>query len=96
MDPLNPSLILTKHFKLIVQLFVWNLVWIFSACVDESPKSNRIIEFKADSLFQLEINNLTREADSMCQLFQTMNHSIFLDSIVAVRKKEILQLQRGL
>ncbi|MBK6859837.1 MAG: hypothetical protein IPK91_08995 [Saprospiraceae bacterium] len=74
----------------------FSMLFLFSSCIDESPKLNRIIEFKADSLLQLEINNLSREADSFCRIFHQLNHPIFLDSIVALRKKEILQLQQGL
>ena len=72
------------------------MMFLLTSCIDESPKLNRIIEFKADSLLQLEINNLSREADSFCRIFHQLNHPVFLDSIVAHRKKEILQLQQGL
>lgn len=72
------------------------MMFLLTSCIDESPKLNRIIEFKADSLLQLEINNLSREADSFCRIFHQLNHPVILDSIVALRKKEILQLKQGL
>lgn len=85
-----------SNFKIHGIILCWISMLLATSCIDESPKLNRIIEFKADSLLQLEINNLTREADSACRIFHQLNHPIFLDSIVALRKKEILQLQQGL
>jgi len=85
-----------SNFKIEGILICWIMLFLLTSCIDESPKLNRIIEFKADSLLQLEINNLSREADSFCLIFHQLNHPIFLDSIVALRKKEILQLQQGL
>ncbi len=79
-----------KAFKI---LFV---VLLCSSCEEESYRLEKHARITADSLFQLEYQMLIREQDSLCILRKQARMQILLDSIVLVRKQEIIQLQKGL
>lgn len=72
------------------------LILIFCSCENEMQKEDHFIKFKVDSLFQLEEKMLTTKMDSLCAQKYKNRKQIILDSIVMVRKKEIIQLQKGL
>lgn len=69
---------------------------LFSSCEAESYRLEKHARITADSLFQLEYQTLIREQDSLCVLRKQARKQILLDSIVLVRKQEIIQLQKGL
>ena len=72
------------------------LAFILYSCENESIKENHLLKFKVDSLFQLEEKALILKMDSICALKYNARKQIILDSIVEVRKQEIIQLQKGL
>ncbi|MGB3083765.1 MAG: hypothetical protein WBB21_03555, partial [Saprospiraceae bacterium] len=65
-------------------------------CEEDSYKMDRKIQFKADSLFVLEEQLLTKKLDSICLENQKSRKQNLLDSIVEIRKQEIIQFQKGL
>ncbi|MBK8485392.1 MAG: hypothetical protein IPO86_04330 [Saprospiraceae bacterium] len=79
-----------QRFKIAFLLFV------FISCEEDSYKMDRKIQFKADSLFVLEEQLLTKKLDSICLENQKSRKQNLLDSIVEIRKQEIIQFQKGL
>ena len=53
-------------------------------------------KFEADSLFLIEYQSILKEQDSICTLRKQASLKTMVDSIVDIRKKEIIQLQKGL
>jgi high-affinity K+ transport system ATPase subunit B len=76
--------------------YIASILLFFSACADESYKVEQKVGFIADSLFRTEKDLIHREMDSLCQVNKVKRHDFVLDSIIEVRKEEILKLQRGL
>ena len=72
------------------------ILLLFGACADESYKVEQKVSFIADSLFRKEQDLIHREMDSLCMVIKVQRHNFVLDSIIEVRKEEILKLQRGL
>jgi hypothetical protein len=71
------------------------LIFFFS-CGEDAYKIEKKAKVKADSLFQIEYQTIIREQDSLCMLRNKSVLPHLLDSIVEVRKIQIIQLQKGL
>jgi high-affinity K+ transport system ATPase subunit B len=69
---------------------------LIASCEEDSYRLEKHARITADSLFQLEYQTLIREQDSLCLIKKQARKQIMLDSIVLVRKQEIIQLQKGL
>lgn len=53
-------------------------------------------KYQADSLFQLEYPLVNNSLDSLCNLKKQNRMHVLLDSVVEIRKQEIIELQKGL
>ncbi len=69
------------------------LLW---SCGEDIRTIERRAKYKADSLFQYEYSGIIKFQDSICELKQSKDMSNLLDSIVEIRKQEIIKLQQGL
>lgn len=79
-----------KHLSIIF------LVLFSIACGEPDEKLERIARVRADSLFQNEKKELDSHLDSICKARNLSEFQRSLDSIVEIRKNEILKLQQDL
>lgn len=78
---------LSKYFLFIAMIF--SLLFMVNGCAEEEPtlsNENRII---ADSIIGVQTNLLIKEVDSLCKLVYQENFDRAVDSISAVRLREI-------
>lgn len=66
------------------------------SCEEDTYRMEKGAKHKADSIFQIQYQSLIKEQDSICTFRKKMNMQHLLDSIVEIRKREIIQLQKGL
>jgi hypothetical protein len=67
-----------------------------ASCGDDIRTLERRAKYMADSIFQYEYSVIVKSHDSICTIKMGMNMQNKLDSIVEIRKMEILKLQQGL
>ena len=69
---------------------------LFYSCGESSSAIEKVVRFKSDSIFAIESQFITKEQDSLCVLRKQASMQYMLDSILIVRKEEIIHLQKGL
>lgn len=75
---------------------ILGLILLLSACGHDETSLDKIARNRTDSLFQLEYQSLIRQQDSICAIRKQMDYTSIIDSIVQVRKQQIIELQKGL
>lgn len=77
-----------------ISCLLFLLMWM--SCGEDIRSLDRRAKYKADSLFQYEYPVIIKTQDSICNLKKDMNKQVLLDSIVEIRKQEIIKLQEDL
>ena len=72
---------------------VFILFLIISACSDRGKEMERISFQTADSLFITNKANYELIADSLCQELSNLKKQFWIDSIIQIRKEQIIKLQ---
>jgi hypothetical protein len=72
------------------------LLTLLSSCGEDVFKIERLAQQQADSLFLVEYPTLVHIQDSICQLNKQLNRNAIIDSIVEVRKQQIIDIQKSL
>jgi len=72
---------------------VFILFLIISACSDPGKEMERISFQTADSLFITNKANYELIADSLCQELSNLKKQFWIDSIIQIRKEQIIKLQ---
>lgn len=66
---------------------------IISSCTDQNKEMERISFQTADSLFIANKANYESIADSLCQELSNIKKQFWIDSIIQIRKEQIIKLQ---
>jgi len=82
-----------KKIKLNIRIVIIIIYLIISSCADQNKELERISFQTADSLFIANKSNYESIADSLCQELSNLKKQFWIDSIIQIRKEQIIKLQ---